>query len=285
MNKGILSAFISFILWGSLPLYWKLLPQDPIIVLSHRIIWSFIFLRIYLLFSKEKSDLPNKAAIYRSISILFNWGVYIWSVHNGHIIASSVGYFIAPLFYMITGIFIDKEKLSKSLISILILITISALNLSITHREDLIIALTLAFSINIYGYIQRYHPCRSTIIALEQEALCLTPFAIAWLIFQNQLFSTFTFNQENILLFLSGPATVFPLLFYGYSIKRINLTLFAMITFISPSIQFLLATFLFHEPIDHSKLLSLALVWVAVLIYISNLHRKFRLSKTRKLSI
>src|SRR5262245_60063299 len=119
MNKGILSGIGAYVLWGFFPIYWKFLHQVPAIeLIGHRIAWSFILLIAIILITRQWADFratinARTIGIYFIASLLIggNWLTYVWGVNNGHIVETSLGYFINPLLSVLLGLIILREKL------------------------------------------------------------------------------------------------------------------------------------------------------------------------------
>lgn len=273
------AAVTAYLMWGFLPVYWKLLSEVPsLVVLAHRTIWSAFFLGVFLFFRRDLL----RAVTYREIgfhamsAILLgiNWGVYIYAVNNGFILASSLGYFSSPLIYLAVGSLWFKESLSR-MQKVALSLSVFAV-ISLAYGSDLIsmvIALLLASSIVAYGLFSRSRRL-SLWVALGVESFVLgipALFYLLWNIETGSLGSEYSLGQFALLV-LAGPATMIPLFFYGSAIQQLPLKTFGFLQYLAPSIQFFLATFIYFEPVTPNKLLAFSLVWLGIcLLVISSL--------------
>ena len=192
-NSGLLAAIGTYLIWGVVPLYWQLLkPASAPEILAHRVIWSVGLLLIIVYFRnlmvEVRSALNDKRKILllfsASILISINWGVFIWAVNNGHVIETSLGYFINPLVSVTLGVFILKEKL-RSLQKVSVALTFIAVTfLTLTLGHPPYIALSLAFSFGFYGLVKKILNMNA-ISSLTLETLLLTPFFLAFLFYLN----------------------------------------------------------------------------------------------------
>ena len=185
-KKGILLAASSYILWGLLPLYWKLLKEvSAFEVLCQRTIWSLFFLTIIVflkdnfktIFEKVRNKKNFAKVFLASIFLSLNWLTYIWAVNNGYVLESSLGYFITPILNILLGFTFLKERLSVlKWISVLLAFT-AILNLSFNYGEFPYIATLISSTFAIYGYLKKTSPLNS-LEGLFIETLILTPFAV-----------------------------------------------------------------------------------------------------------
>jgi chloramphenicol-sensitive protein RarD len=283
---------LTYIAWGSLPLFWKLLKSvAPEMVLANRILWGTISLFLYILilnyFNKSKhskSLIPKlkecKDHLPSALTLSVNWGVYIWAVNNNYILASSLGYFLSPILYLIAGALVFKEALStkKKVAGVLGFVALLPLILKV-DVVTAIVSVAIGSSIVIYGIFRKtrsLEPLRGVYI----ESLILTPLAALY-IHQNSgeiIFPT-TFSTEiNLLLCLSGLITALPLITYGKAILSISLTEMALLQYISPVLQFLLAYFYFNEEMSPNRWATFFLVWLAIAIMIWDMFKKYKVN-------
>ena len=286
---GMGLAIVTYILWGILPLYWKLLQAvDPFVVLAHRIIWSAVFLQLVFLFHnrgrpRRLNPLRHlrSPALFRTISagavlISLNWGIYIWAVGQGRVTECSLGYFMAPLGYALIGIVLFKDRLTLiRVLSIGLAILAIGLRIDLDGRVEPV-SLTLMSTICVYGVVKK----GSRLSSLESvflETAVMFPIAAGYLFYQ--WYCAASSAGRDVfgpgpgifgLLMLAGPITAIPLLCYGESIKRITLTTQGVIQYLSPSLQFLLAIFVFHEAWTEKKLIVFILIWISIGLYIAD---------------
>jgi len=200
-----------------------------------------------------------------------NWGLYIWSISINNLLASSLGYFLAPLFYLLVGRIFLKEKISKLKTIALAIASLGLVPLvSYSDLNTFLIACGLALSIVAYACIRKGSQL-SSFHALTIESVCVLPFALFY-IFQGA--ATIPESSQNwriyLLLLGTGPVTLLPLLFFGYAVKSLELNQIGFLQYISPVLQFTLALLVFSEPLDNLRLSSFALVWIGILVYLAS---------------
>ncbi len=273
-NFAYPAAFICYILWGISPVYWKQLQEiNPLEVLCYRIIYSFVFLFLYLLFFKRKrilnfSLLELKSSFLPALAVSLNWGIYIWGINNGHLVASSIGYFISPIIGILIAASYFQEKLFFTDKIALCFVISAAAILSLSYLNDISLALGLAISINIYAVFKKnIKLCPIDSIFLESEIM-LIPAIVCLLFLKNFHFSVNTEHSQLFYIIGSGPVTMIPLLFFSYAVSKIPLTNISMIQFTNPSIVFLLGYFVYDEPIPLIKFIAIFLVWLGIVIFV-----------------
>jgi chloramphenicol-sensitive protein RarD len=278
MNKGILYAFGAYIAWGIFPVYWKLLHGVPALqLLSHRIIWSFLFLLAYVLITKQWKSFRAVIASRRVLLIYFaaalligiNWLTYVWAVNAGYIVETSLGYFINPLLNVLLGVFVFRERLRRFQWLPVFLAAVGVIYLTAVYGRLPWIALTLAFSFGIYGLVKKSAPLGSLYgLSLETGILFLP--ALGWLIYSDTIGQGAFFHAStgtNLLLIGAGLVTTIPLLMFASAAQRIPLSLLGIIQYISPTLQFLLGVLVFKEPFSHDQLIGFCIVWAALILF------------------
>jgi chloramphenicol-sensitive protein RarD len=269
------AAVTAYVMWGFLPVYWKLLSEVPsLVVLAHRTIWSAFFLGIFLFLRRDLLRVVNYREIgFHAMSAMLlgvNWGVYIYAVSNGFILASSLGYFSSPLIYLAVGSLWFHESLSRMQRLALSLSVLAVISLAYgSDLTSMVIALLLASSIVAYGLFSRSRRL-SLWAALGVESIILGIPALMYLLWGTE--TGFWGGEYNIgqsaLLVGAGPATMIPLFFYGGAIQRLPLKIFGFLQYISPSIQFILATSVYLEPVTGNRLLAFGLVWLGICLLV-----------------
>lgn len=286
INLAYPAAFVCYILWGISPIYWKQLQEiSSLEVLCYRVIYSFVFLFLYLLFFKRKrivnfSRLELKSSLFPALAITFNWGIYIWGINNGHLVASSIGYFIGPIIGILIGGFYYQEKLSLTDKVALCFVILAAVILSFSYLNDIFLALGLALSMNIYAVLKKNIKLSPLDSLFLESAILLIPALICLLFLKDFSWET-TFNfstTAELIRFLyalgSGPVTIIPLLFFSYAVSKMPMKNISMIQFTNPSIVFLLGYFIYQEQIPSIKFIAIFLVWSGIVIFIVGKFRK-----------
>jgi len=289
-SPGVTYASAAFLIWGLSPIYWKVLRNIPTFeIIMHRVIWSFLFLIIILVFQRHLNELIAALKNRRTFLFLFpttillgfNWFIYIWAVNNEHILQASLGYFINPLINVLLGMVFLKERLRPLQAVSLVLVGIGVLYLTFHYGEFPWIALSLAFAFGFYGLIRKVAPV-SSLVGLSVEMLFLALPALAYIVFLGNKGTGALFRISiKIDLFLMGAAflTALPLLLFTLGARRLNLSTVGFLQYISPSCMFLLGVFLYNEPLLNAQILTFVLIWTALFIYSTDSAMYYRLSK------
>lgn len=276
-NLGYFLALATFLMWGVFPIYFKFLDHvGAVQVLAHRIVWSAIILFFLLYFSHKLKQVFRLLKIKKVVLnllmsgalISINWGVFIWAVERGQILETSLGYFINPLFSILLGWIFLREKLSvASKISLLIVLV--AIGVQIYDLGSLpFISLLLPASFAFYGLIRKKVHVPS-IHGLFIETTLTLPFAFAYLLYLwAQGSAKLAIDSTGFLLAFSGFVTILPLLCFNASALRLKLSTLGFFQYLSPSISFLVAIFLYNEPLGMLKLTSFVLIWAGLAINI-----------------
>ena len=278
MRTGILSAALAFFCWGLFPLYFHALNDvPPSQILAHRMLWSLLFLLIVLAIRRQWSWLvivkrPRVLASFVASAFLLsaNWLVYILSVNNGHVIEASLGYFINPLVNIMFGFFLLKERLRPAQWGA---IGVAALGVAwLTWQAGTVpwIALVLAASFGGYGLLRKT-AALGALEGLSLETMVLFPLAAAyvgWLTWHGQnAFINTPSDHTRLLLIAAGPLTAVPLLLFASGARRIPLSVLGLLQYMSPTLQFLLGVWVFHEAFSTKRLVGFAVIWVALALY------------------
>lgn len=281
-QKGVIYAGFSYLLWGLLPIYWKLLDNvNAKEILASRVVWSFIFMVIILILTKKwglfvqtiKGFAKNKKQMYAltiaSLLISVNWFIYIWAVNSDNMIEASLGYYINPLISILLGMFVLKEKLTVYQYVSFILAAIGVLIISISHGQFPWIAISLAFSFGVYGLAKKLINVDSA-VGLTLETLVITPIAVIYMgfLFINDANSFLSDGvQTDLLLIGAGAATAIPLLYFAKGAQKIPLSLLGFLQYIAPTLTLLLGVFVYNEHFSKIQLLSFIFIWSALTIY------------------
>lgn len=277
-RTGMLFAALAYIAWGLFPLYFKRLSAvDALEVIAHRTVWSLVFVAIVLAVLRRWAWLgpvlrsPKLLATCTLSALLLssNWLVYVWAVQHGHVVEASLGYFINPLVNVMLGFVFLRERLRPVQWLAIGLAAAGVIWLTVTAGRLPWIALVLALSFGFYG-LMRKTAHLGALEGLTLETLILSPFAIAALIWWTargtSAFATGEASQVGLLL-LAGPLTAVPLLLFAAGARRITLTTLGLVQYLSPTIQFLLGVWLYHEPLAGARLVGFVLIWSALIVY------------------
>jgi chloramphenicol-sensitive protein RarD len=286
-KQGLLLAAGAYVLWGMLPLYWKLLRDVPTLqLLGHRIVWSLVALLLFTLSARQMQTFiqsafnPKVLFIYLIAALLvgLNWGVYVWSVNAGHIVETSLGYFINPLISVLLGVFFLKERLRIGQWIPIGLTAMAVIYLSFAFGRLPWIALTLAFSFALYALVKKVAPLSALNGLLLETVILIIPAASYLFIVNNNATGVFAHQgiTTDLLLAGAGIATTVPLLMFASAARRIPLSLVGILQYISPTIQFMIGVFVYREPFTGTQLIVFSIVWFSLLIFAfeSALHYK-----------
>lgn len=288
-HNGLLSTGGAFMLWGLLPVYWKLLDTVPAFqILSHRTIWSLAFLLILLLAFKRMGEV-KKALLSRrnrwclaggSLMLAANWGIYIWAVTNGHIIEASLGYYITPLINVILGCLVFKDRLKPLQLAAIGLAVVGVAVMVVRYGHFPWLALSIALSFGLYGMIRKLADVES-LPGLFLETTILSPFMAAFLLWQeHQGLGAFLHSGAGVdgLLILSGVATSVPLLLFAHGARRISFITVGLLQYITPTLTFLLGCLVYGEEFRPSHVLGFTCIWLALALYTFDGLRRYRYS-------
>ncbi|WP_026570868.1 MULTISPECIES: EamA family transporter RarD [Sediminibacillus] len=280
-KAGVLFTAAAYILWGFLPIYWKLVQNVPAgEILAHRIVWSFVFMALLLsLLKKWRPFIRECRQIIRdkqrligitlaSIVISINWLVFIWAVNSDHVVQASLGYYINPLISIILGMVVLKEKLTKWQLISFLLAAAGVVNLTISFGVFPWVSILLALSFGLYGLLKKTVAI-SAMFGLAIETLIVTPIALIYLLSRQTDGGAAPeiFTSTTGLLILSGVATAVPLLLFASGAQRIPLSMVGFLQYFAPTLMLFIGVFLYGETFTHAHLVSFTCIWAALAIY------------------
>lgn len=275
-RKGVIYALTAYTIWGIAPVYFKQMQHIAAPeILAHRIVWSFVLtLGLIALFNKREllmTTLRNGRARWALMAsttlIALNWGVFIWAVNNNYMLDVSLGYYVNPLINILLGMLFFRERLDRVRTIAAILCLLAVVFEVVQFGRLPWIALVVAFSFAFYGLVRKKLGVDSfTGMALETGLLL--PVAMGYLLFTTSPTSDLLVNPAwtNLLLFAAGPITMVPLMCFAAAANRISLTALGFFQYIGPSGMFLLAVFVYDEPLSPEKLVTFGLIWLALIL-------------------
>jgi len=277
LGRGLVFALSAFLLWGLAPVFFKLLAGvSAFEVLAHRVVWSVLILALVIQFQRRGWQSLRtldrntvKRLCYSSIFVSSNWLVFIWAVAQGRVLETSLGYFINPLITVLFGVFFLNEKLRRWQLFAIVLAFFGVLNQVFQLGYLPWVAVALALSFASYS-VMRKSISIGPVQGLFVETLILLPVALlylAWLGYQDSL----AFGSSSVVLDLtlisSGLMTTIPLLLFAAGAQRLSLTAIGVAQYITPSMTFFLAVFLYREPFDSAQLISFMLIWLGLFMF------------------
>jgi chloramphenicol-sensitive protein RarD len=286
MNRGMIYAVGSCVIWGLLPLYLTTLQAVPVLeILAHRVVSASLFALLILLLGRQWQRFvltfqQPKTLLVLTLSALLlglNWLLYVWAIQERQLVESSLGYFIAPLLNVLLGALFLRERINlwQGRAVVLAAGGVCFLTLSLGTIPWLALALALAFS----GYALLRKMVRvSPMTGLAVELLLLSLPAASYLIYL-AVKGQGHFIQSGVLpslqLTLLGMLTAILLLLYTASARRLSLATLGLLQYLTPTLQFLLGVFLFHEPVTGPRLLGFCFIWLAWVVYCYPTSRSF----------
>jgi len=286
MNRGIGLGVGAYLAWGLLPLFWKLLDEvDSLEILAHRFVWSILFLSVIIAIRHRWSVVTSltRPAVLRlwfaGLLLTVNWGTYIWAINSGHIVQTSLGYFINPLLSVLLGVVILRERLEPGQ---WVAVGIAAIGVGyMTVRVGSLpwIALVLAGSFALYALLKKTSFAVGPIESLTIEVSVVVAPAFGFLIARG-LAGTGAFVAGGLgttaLLALTGVATAVPLMMFGAAAHRIKLSTIGILQYIAPSMQFLIGVFVYNEKVTGDELIGFIMVWIALAVFTVNMMHRSR---------
>lgn len=273
-------------LWGALPIYWKLLAHVPATqILAHRIVWSLAFLGAIAVLRRKPVpfDLLKRpralvTLVCTAILIALNWGIYIWAVNAGLILQASLGYFISPLVSMLFGVVLLGERLSALRRVAALVVAATVIRHVILQGEVPWVAFALAITINVYA-LGRKRVNAGALEGLLVETIVLLPLAAGFLI-REEIAGRGAFLHHgagvDVLLLAAGAVTALPLLLYNIGVRLAPLTAIGILQYLSPTMQFLLAVFAYGEACTVEHLFLFGGIWIGLALYSAESLRTWR---------
>lgn len=298
-RSGVVAAIGACVLWGILPIYWKLLSQaEAYEIFTHRICWSFVFMMLVLALSgRLRLAARETKTVFRdhrrlfylvlaSLVISLNWLIYIWSVNHAHILEASMGYYINPLMNVVIGMLLFHEKLIPAKKASLLLAGTGILYMVASASGTLWISLMLAVTFSGYGVFKKLaHIDPATSVALE--TLFVTPPALGYILWLGQAGGGHFLvdGRLSLLLIGAGAATAIPMVLFTKGANLLPLNVLGFLQYIQPTLNFLVGLFVFHEAFDGKRLIGFLFVWAALVIFsVSEQFAMRRAAKTRQAS-
>mgnify|MGYP000082504926 CR=1 FL=1 len=282
-QKGMLAAFGAFALWGVFPLYFKTLGHVPVFeILANRILWSLVLVFVLVaitgrfLHLKAAISDPKTMVIFLGSTALIglNWTVFVWAIANDRVLEAGLGYYINPLVSVALGMIFFAERMNRWQALAIFLAVCAVMLMTVVLGELPWVSLVLAFSFGFYGLLRKKAQAEST-VGLMIETGILVPFSIAYLVYLSaigglqggQIGDSFYELNSFLLLAGTGLVTGVPLILFSYGAQRLRLATVGIMQYIAPSIQVVLAVFVFEEYFSQVQFMAFSLIWLGLIIY------------------
>ncbi len=284
-TAGVAYAGAAYLLWGVLPLYFLLLvPTGPWEVVAWRVLLSFVFCVVLLTVTRGWGALmtivrqPRLLALTALAGVLIyvNWQVFLIGTLTGHVIETSLGYFINPITTVLLGVFVLRERLRRLQWAAIAIAAVAVAVIVVVYGKFPWIALSLTASFGIYGLIKKkIGPAVDAVSGLTLESFWLIPIAVVQLLLVAATPAGITMGQHGgwhaLLLAFAGVATAVPLLLFAAGTRRIDLTVIGMIQFVTPVMQFVIGAAVLGEPMPIERWIGFILVWIAIAVFLADL--------------
>jgi chloramphenicol-sensitive protein RarD len=288
------SAFIagvaSFATWGLVPIYWKLLTKVPALeILAHRFVWTIVFLGVLLSWQKRWREVIGNVRSRHSALFCFgsgvmvglNWLLFIWAVNIGHVLETSLGYFMTPLLNVLLGAVILRERLSAWQIASILVASVAVCILAFGYGHFPWIAVGLCTSFGLYGLLRKQSGT-AAIPGLFLETLFLLPLALIYLVLlanRGALIFGPSHLSLSAILMTTGIVTAVPLVWFGYAARHLRLVTIGFLQYLSPSISFILGLFVYHETFTRQHFITFLLIWIALVLVSAEAVLRWRATK------
>jgi chloramphenicol-sensitive protein RarD len=275
---GVVSGLGAYALWGLFPLYFPLLePAGGVEIVAHRVLWSLLFIAILLTVVRKWSSVRAAVTDRRTVLVLggaavliaANWLVFVYGVNSGHVVETSLGYFINPLVSVLLGVVVFSERLRPLQWTAVGIAAVAVAVLTVDYGRPPWIALTLAATFGLYGLMKKLVRVEAAPGLLIETALVAVPAAVVLGVLHSQGHGTFGHAGVGnaLLLVSSGIATAIPLLLFAAAARRVPLSTVGLLQYLTPSMQLMIGVFVYGEPMPPARLVGFAIVWLALIVF------------------
>jgi chloramphenicol-sensitive protein RarD len=292
-RRGTAYGVACYFIWGLFPLYWPLLePAGALEIAAHRIVWSLVLVVALLAVTRSSSwvrpllrDPASLARMALAAALIgSNWCIYIWGVNNGHVVETSLGYFINPLVTVMLGVLVLQERLRPLQWTAVGLGTLAVVVLTVDYGRPPWIAIGLASTFAVYGLLKKQVGTKvGAVQSLTVETAVLFLPAMGWLLLLESRGDGslgHTGAGHGLLLASAGVVTAVPLLFFAAAARRVPLSRLGMLQYLTPVLQFLTGVLVYGEDMPASRLAGFGLVWAALVLLTADVLRTRR--RTRR---
>ncbi len=276
-HLGLIYALSAYFLWGLVPIYWKQIDHiSAQEIVANRMVWACFWVIVLILFLRQWNSFiavfKDRATLFRltaaSLLVSVNWGIYIWAVIGGHIVETSLGYFINPLITVLFGLLLFGESLRRNQIIALVLAGVGVAGMVIVTGGLPWISLSLAVSFALYGVMKKKVSLPASHGMAIETLVVFIPATIYLSFLHFGGVGHFAGSMhDSLYLLLGGLVTLVPLLLFAAAAKRVSMMALGMTQYIGPTCQLLVGVFLYQEPFALGKILAFGFIWVALFVY------------------
>jgi chloramphenicol-sensitive protein RarD len=289
---GVLSGLAAYSLWGLFPLYFPLLePAGGLEIVAHRVLWSLLFIGLLLTVVRRWGLVRALVTDRRRLLVLagaavliaVNWLVFVYAVNSGHVVETSLGYFINPLVSVLLGVVVFSERLRPLQWTAVAIAAVAVAVLTIDYGRPPWIALALASTFGLYGLLKKVVRVEAAPGLFVETALVAVPAAVVLAVLHDSGDATFGTAGAGhaLLLVTSGIATAIPLLLFATAAGRIPLSTVGLLQYVTPLMQLAIGVFVYDEPMPPVRLAGFVVVWVALAVFTADSLRHARAGSRR----
>jgi chloramphenicol-sensitive protein RarD len=278
-RRGLGYGAAAYLLWGVFPLFWPLLePAGTLEILAQRMLWSLLVMLEVMaatggfggvravLHDRRRTGLLATAAVLVSV----NWGTYIYGTNSGHVVETSLGYFINPLFTILLGVVVLGERLRRAQWAAVAIGAVAVAVITIDYGRLPWIALTLATSFGLYGFCKKRAGVGAVDSLAIETGVMVVPAALTLVVIGAQ--GDLMFGRHGVgnalLIASTGVVTAVPLLLFAAATSRLPLSVLGLLQYLAPVLQFSMGVFVRHESVPFTEYVGFCLVWLALAVLI-----------------
>jgi chloramphenicol-sensitive protein RarD len=294
-RSGVASGLAAYGLWGLFPLYFPLLePAGGVEIVAHRVVWSLVFIAVLLTAVRRWAQVRAAFSDRRTVLVLLgaavliavNWLVFVLAVNSGHVVETSLGYFINPLVSVLLGVVVFAERLRTLQWVAVGIAAVAVAVLTVDYGRPPWIALVLAATFGLYGLMKKLVRVDAAPGLFVETALVFVP-ALAYLVVL-QARGEATFGSAGVghllLLVSSGIATAIPLLLFAAATRRVPLSTVGLLQYVTPLMQLAIGVFVYREPMPPARLAGFVIVWIALAVFTIDSLRQARAGARRRMA-
>jgi chloramphenicol-sensitive protein RarD len=292
-RAGIVAGLAAYALWGLFPLYFPLLePAGGLEIVAHRVLWSLLFVAVLLTavrrWAQVRAVLADRRALLvlaaAAVLIAANWTIFVYGVNSGHVVETSLGYFVNPLVSVVLGVVVFRERLRPLQWTAVGIAAVAVGVLTVDYGRPPWIALSLALSFGSYGVMKKLVRVEAVPGLFVETALVAVPAAVFLGVLGARGQGSFAAHGAGhaLLLVSSGVATAVPLLLFAAAARRVPLSTVGLLQYLTPLMQLAVGVFVDHEPMPPARLAGFAVVWVALAVFTADSLRTARGATRRR---
>jgi chloramphenicol-sensitive protein RarD len=277
-RTGVLTGLAAYGAWGLFPLYFPLLePAGGVEIVAHRIVWSLLFIAVLLTVLRRWSHVRAAVRDRRTMLVLAvaavliaaNWLTFVYGVNSGHVVETSLGYFVNPLVSVLLGVVVFHERLRRLQWVAVGIAALAVVVLTVDYGRPPWIALTLALTFGLYGLMKKLVRVEAAPGLFLETLVVVVPALVVLGVLQGDGSGTFggAGAGHALLLVSSGVATAIPLLLFAASTRRIPLSTIGLLQYLTPLMQLAIGVFVYDEPMPAARLAGFVVVWVALAVF------------------